>query len=201
MTDEKSNGLFWHRAKLLGLVAVFLAPFIGGWLAFYVFELRPSSGNYGTLVQPVRQIDWPELQSLDGRRFDGGFGRKWTFLLFSGEACDELCLNNLFYLRQIRTLLGRDTLRLQNVLVTAGSLQPKVAEALRAHPNLVVIENYRGDEFYRQFEIDGESRVGAAPKLYLIDPDQHLMMHYPAEYDHTRVLEDVKKLMKLSQIG
>ena len=37
--------------------------------------------------------------------------------------------------------------------------------------------------------------------MYLVDPDQNLMMHYPAENDQYRVLEDIKKLLKLSQIG
>ncbi len=201
MTEEESKSLFWHRVKLLALVTVFVAPFIGGWLAFYVFELRPSSGNYGSLVQPVQKINWPALQASDGRRFDDGFGRRWTFLLFANETCDELCFNNLFYMRQIRTLLGRDTMRLQNVLVLGHPLNEKLEVFLREFPNLLVIENYRSDELYAQFEFDGEARVGATPKLYLVDPDQHLMIHYPAENDHTRVLEDIKKLMKLSQIG
>ncbi len=201
MSEEESNKLFWQRVKLLALVAVFVAPFIGGWLAFYVFELRPDSGNYGSLVQPAKKLSWPELQSRDGRRFEDGFGKKWTFLLFAGDACDELCQNNLYYMRQIRTLLGRDTLRLQNVLVTARPLDPGFEELLRDFPNLVVIEDYRDEAFYGQFELDGEQPVGVAPKMYLVDPDQHLMMHYPAENDHSRVLEDIKKLMKLSQIG
>ena len=201
MTEEVSNSLLWHRVKLLALVAVFVAPFIGGWLAFYVFELRPSSGNYGSLVQPVKKIDWPPMVSSDGRQFEGGFGRKWTFMLFAGDSCDELCTSNLFYMRQIRTLLGRDTLRLQNVLVLARQPDAKFEVFLREFPNLLVIEDYRAAELYAQFEIDGEARVGATPKMYLVDPDQHLMMHYPAENDHTRVLEDIKKLMKRSQIG
>ncbi len=201
MTEEESKSLFWHRVKLLALITVFVAPFIGGWLAFYVFELRPSSGNYGSLVQPVKKIDWPVVEARDGRRFDDGFGRKWTFLLFADEACDELCLNNLFYMRQIRTLLGRDTTRLQNVLVLGRPLDQKLEEYLRDFPDLLVLENYRGAELYAQFEQDGEARVGATPKLYLVDPDRHFMLHYPAENDYTRVLEDIKKLMKLSQIG
>ena len=201
MTEEVPKSLFWHRVKLLALVAVFVAPFIGGWLAFYVFELRPSSGNYGSLVLPPKKIDWPSLVVSDGRQFEGGFGRKWTFMLFAGDACDELCTNNLYYMRQIRTLLGRDTLRLQNVLVLAAPPGEKFEVFLREFPNLLVIQNYSADELYAQFEIDGEARVGATPKMYLVDPDQHLMMHYPAENDHTRVLEDIKKLMKLSQIG
>ncbi|MFT4650914.1 MAG: hypothetical protein ACI9AP_001086, partial [Flavobacteriales bacterium] len=32
-------------------------------------------------------------------------------------------------------------------------------------------------------------------------PDQNYMMHYPAENDQHKILEDIRKLIKLSQIG
>jgi hypothetical protein len=201
MNAEQPKSLFWYRVKFLALVAVFLSPFIGGWMALYVFDVRPESGNYGTLVQPIKKINWPPLSSVDGRQFEDGFGRRWVFLMFVGENCDELCYSNIFYMRQIRTLLGRDTMRLQNVLITAEPLSDKMKTFLREFPNLLVIENIRQHQLYSQFYLDGYGAVGRTPKMYLVDPEQNLMMHYPAENDQNRVLEDIKKLMKLSQIG
>ena len=201
MNEEAPKQLFWHRLKLLALIGVFLAPFVGGWLALYVFELRPESGNYGELVQPVRKIGWPLLEADDGRRYESGFGRKWAFLLFADEACGERCRSNLFYMRQIRTLLGRDMQRLQNVFISRSPLDQNTRKYLEDFPDLIVIENYRDESLYRQFQLPDLDPVGASPKLYLVDPDQNLMMHYPAEADEERVLEDIRKLMKLSQIG
>ena len=201
MNEAKSERLFWYRVKLLALVAVFLAPFVGGWLAFYVFELRPDSGNYGALVVPVEKIDWPLLQSRDGRRFDGGFGRKWTMLLFVERACDEHCRSNLFYMRQIRTLLGRDMSRLQNVLISRRPVDAALEAYLQNYPDLVVVDNDSALDLYRQFALDGEPEVGSAPKLYLVDPERNFMMHFPSDPDQDRVLEDLKKLLKVSQIG
>ena len=199
--EEVSGKLFWHRVKFLALITVFLSPFIGGWMALYVFDIKPSSGNYGTLIAPVKTLDWPELKTLDGDRHVGGFGRKWTLLLFAGDDCAELCRSNLFYMRQLRTLLGRDTLRLQNVLISAQPLDEKMQVYLKEFPNLKVVTDYRDPALYRQFELPGMSEVGSTPKMYLVDPDQNLMMHYPAENDQNGMLEDIKKLLKLSQIG
>lgn len=201
MKEEETQRLFWYRVKLIALITVFLSPFIGGWLALYVFDIRPASGNYGTLVQPVQKVTWPQLETLDGERFEGGFGRKWTLLVFAGEACGEQCRSNLFYMRQLRTLLGRDTLRLQNVLISARPLSAETKIYLQEFPNLKVIEDNRDPALYEQFYLDGLGDVGSAPRLYLVDPDQNLMMHYPAQTDQNRMLEDIKKLMKLSQIG
>jgi len=209
MNPDSSSGrpealprsLFWYRVKLLALIAVFLSPFIGGWLALYVFELRPENGNYGTLVQPVRKIDWPELTRVGGAPSKDGFGARWRFVLFAGDACGELCRNDLYYLRQIRILLGRDTARMQNILILGGPLTDSLREFLRDYPDLAVIEGYRDPRLRAQFAIDGEAAVGDSPKIYLVDPDNNLMMHYPAKYDENRVLDDIKRLMKLSQIG
>ena len=201
MNEQEPKRLLWYRIKLVALIVVFLSPFIGGWLALYVFNVKPASGNYGTLVEPVKRLDWPAVQTMDGELHQGGFGRKWTLLLFAGESCDELCRSNLFYMRQIRTLLGRDTMRLQNVLISSRPLGEKTRMYLQDFPNLKVIEGYRDPDLYRQFYLEGHGEVGDSPKMYLVDPDQNLMMHYPAESDQNRVLEDLKKLMKLSQIG
>ena len=198
--ENPARSLFWYRFKLLALVFVFLSPFIGGWLAFYVFELRPDSGNYGTLVQPVRKVDWPVLQTRDGERHADGFVGKWRILLFAGDECAELCRENLYYMRQIRILLGRDTERLLNVLITRQPLDEPMKAFLEDYPDLVVVENYRGTALYSQFDVD-EQAAGASPRMYLVDPDDNFMMYYPAENDHARVLEDLKRLMKLSQIG
>lgn len=200
MSEESANQLFWYRAKFLGLVAVFLLPFIGGWLALYVFEWRPQSGNYGQLVQPVKKVDWPTLEASDGQLLEEGFGRRWVFLVFAQDGCSEQCRENLFYMRQIRTLLGRDNQRLQNVLVSPAPLTDDVKAFLGDSPAMLAIEGPQANALSRQFAVD-EQAVGLEPRIYLVDPDSNLMMFYPAVSDEALILDDLRKLLKLSQIG
>lgn len=205
MSDDvtkETKSLFWYRVKFLGLIAVFLSPFIAGWMALYVFEIKPESINYGTLVQPVKKVVWSDMQAIDGQIYKDGFGQKWTFLLFVRDRCSDACQSNLFYMRQIRTLLGRDTERLQNVLVSASDIDSNTRTFLKEYPNLVVVEKYSDESLFAQFANDGKAAsVGLTPQLYLVDPDQNYMMFYPAEPDEHRVLEDIRKLMKISKIG
>ena len=135
------DSLLWHRFKFIALVLIFASPFIAGWMALYVFELKPDSINYGTLVQPVKKLQWPVMKSVTGERYENGFGRKWTFLLITRESCTEQCQSNLFYMRQIKTLLGRNTPRLQNVLVMTNSPNSDLSSFLVDYPSLIVIEN------------------------------------------------------------
>lgn len=199
---KQGKSLFWHRFKLLGLIGVFLLPFIAGWLALYVFELKPESGNYGMLVQPVKKIDWPVMKSIDGKIYQDGFGRKWTFLLVARDHCSETCRSNLYYMRQSRTLLGRDAGRLLNVFISTAGIDDDMKDFLREYPDLIVIDKFNGSSLLNQFRIEQASgSVGSTAKMYLVDPDQNFMMHYPADADEHRVLEDLRKLLKLSKIG
>ncbi len=201
MSKEKEEGLFWYRAKLLGLVFVFLAPFVGGWMAFYVFDIRPANGNYGALIQPVRQVEWPPLAASGGEQLSEVLARKWAFLLFIEDSCEMQCRTNLFHMRQIKTLLGRDSGRLQNVLISRQALSAEMRHYLIDFPQFLIIENVSNSLIYKQFQLQQSDPLGSSAKTYLVDPAKNLMMHYPAENDQYRVLEDIKKLMKLSQIG
>lgn len=199
---DKPKSLFWYRVKFLGLIGVFLAPFIAGWMALYVFDIKPESINYGTLVQPVKKVSWSDMEALDGRVYQGGFGRKWTFLIVVRDQCGAACQSNLFYMRQIRTLLGRDSDRLQNVLVSTSGIDESMLAFLKEYPDFIVIENFTDNRMLAQFANDNKAdSVGFTPQLYLVDPDQNYMMYYPAKPDEYRMLEDIQKLMKLSQIG
>ena len=201
MNEEADKKLLWYRIRLVVLVLVFLSPFVGGWLALYVFEWRPPSGNYGELVQPVRNLDWPVIETVDGQTLQGGFGRKWTFLLFTNDGCGEQCRANLYYMRQIKTLLGRNSDRLQNVIISTRPLNDELRDYLRDFPRILVIENFNDVGLFRQFQLDGLDPVGDSARMYLVDPDQNFMMYFPPESDEYEVLDDLKKLMKLSQIG
>ncbi|MFT6371462.1 MAG: cytochrome oxidase Cu insertion factor (SCO1/SenC/PrrC family) [Gammaproteobacteria bacterium] len=199
--SEKNKSLFWHRAKLLAFIGVFLSPFIGGWMALYVFDVRPTNGNYGTLVEPVKRVSWPVIESTKGDTYENGLGRQWSFIMFSNGLCAELCQSNLYYMRQLRILLGRDTPRISNVFISTQPISEELKTFFVDYPNLIVIDEVDEPALFKQFQIEGEDAVGGSPKLYLVDPDQNYMMYYPAENDHNKILEDIRKLIKLSQIG
>ena len=200
MTEEAPSR-FWYRVKFLALVGVFLAPFVGGWLALYVFEIRPESMNYGTLVHPLKKISWPDVESHRGEVLTEEIDRRWAFVLFAGADCLQQCQKNVYFMRQIKALLARDVDRLKNVLVLSGPMSSDLKALLEEYPNFLVIEQKPNSSFADQFQIPEIDQVGAKAHSYLVDPDRNLMMFYEPEYDEYRVLEDIKKLMKVSQIG
>lgn len=199
MAKVEEKDLLKHRIKLLALIGVFILPFVASWLAFYVFDYRPGNKNYGSLVQPPIPLAIPELVDRENKTLGPDFWNKWTFVVLDKNGCSELCRNNLHYLRQMRTALGRDMDRVQNVLITSQPLSITLTDFLQEYPKLKVI-NSTNEEVYRLFSLP-EIDPGGVPILYLVDPLQNLMMTYPAVNDPSSILSDMRRLLKVSQIG
>lgn len=199
MTEQENKQLTRHRIKFLALILVFLSPFIAGWLAFYVFEIRPDSKHYGNLVQPVRPLNFTDSQSLDDRQLSAEFWKKWTFVVIDNQGCQQQCRQNLYYLRQMRIALGRDTERVQNVLLLQQPADSDLKNYLQDYPVLTVVENAPLN-LTKLFELPGIS-LGEQPMLYLVDPAGNLMMTYPADNLPKSILSDLRRLLKVSQIG
>jgi cytochrome oxidase Cu insertion factor (SCO1/SenC/PrrC family) len=199
MTEQENRKISNQRIKFIALILVFLSPFIAGWLAFYVFEVRPDSHHYGTLVEPVRPLSFPQLTSLDERQINPEFWRKWTFVVIDNDGCQQQCQQNLYYLRQTRIALGRDAERVQNVLMLNQPADEELRQFLEEYPALTVMQS-PGSEITELFDVPGFT-TGDTPMLYLIDPAGNLMMTFPAVNEPKSILSDLRRLLKVSQIG
>jgi cytochrome oxidase Cu insertion factor (SCO1/SenC/PrrC family) len=199
MSEKEGKDLLIHRAKLLAIIGILLLPFIAGWLAFYVFEYRPDSQHYGELVQPAKPLQFPELENIRGKILEGEFWQKWTYVLLDNDGCKSLCRDNLYYLRQMRTALGRDMDRVQNLFITRQPLSEELSVFLRDYPKMNAVSD-AGEDIFELFDLPGY-KPGEVPMLYLIDPAGNLMMTYPAVNDASSILSDIRRLLKLSQIG
>ena len=197
--SEQQPGRLKHRLKFMGLILVFLSPFIAGWMALYVFKVRPDSNQYGTLVQPVKPLSFPALSAHDGRKLDAEFWKKWTFVVIANDGCQQQCQQNMYYLRQMRIALGRDIDRMQNVLAVPDKLSDEMQAKLGEYPALTVVSD-APPALLQLFDLPGLD-IGSSPMLYLIDPAGNLMMTYAAENKPKSVLSDLQRLLKNSQIG
>jgi hypothetical protein len=109
--------------------------------------------------------------------------------------CDELCRQRLYDTRQVRTALDRDMDRVQRVLIAdAGCCD--MQELLKMHPDLTIVP----------LGIAVEPLLKLLPaantqRIYLVDPLGNAMMYYEADAKAKGILEDLKRLLRLSQIG
>ena len=189
-----------QRRLLVGLALLFFAP-LG--LAFYLYyghgTWHPGGRvNAGELIQPARPLPAPALPLLASGNTQPNFLKgKWTFLYVTTGPCAQACRTRLYDTRQVRLALDRDMNRVQRVLIAdADCCDPQYLHD--QHPDLIAIRADAADAPLRAL-LPGLD--AASPRVYLIDPLGNLMMSYAGDAKSKGMLEDLKRLLRLSSIG
>ena len=172
------------RLKLALLGAFFVLPMVAAW-AIWRFDLAPgAAGNYGTLLSP-RPVAFPALAALKG---------KWVLVHFDAGACAQACERKHYFMRQVRRAQGREMERVGRLWVVTDAAQPSPA-LLAAIEGTVIVR----DAAAVAASFPAERAV--ADHIYLVDPLGNLMMRFPPEPDPSRVIKDLKQLLKYSGFG
>lgn len=197
---SKSNPPGRGRLQLLLLAAIFAAPVIGAYLVYLNPEWQPSGKiNRGQLVSPARTLPVLQLVNEQGEPRDNkALQGKWSLVLLTGANCAIECQKKLFELRQIRILQNQHIGRVQRVLwapdaqtltavrSTLSQQQPEL------YADLVLLAGAGAHEFF----------APADPlAVYIVDPLGNWLMSYPGGSNYQDILKDLKKLLRLSQIG
>ncbi len=198
-----------QRRVLIGVALMFFAPLALAFYLYYGTYWHPRGRvNAGELIEPARPLpalalplaslpvaaapgpDQTNPQFLKG---------KWTFLFVQHGHCDDECLRHLYDTRQVRLALDREMNRVQRVFI-GDSDCCDMAALLAAHPDLIAIRASSADEPLLALL---PTRTGAinSHRVYLIDPLGNVMMFYAADAKPKGMLEDMKRLLRLSSIG
>jgi cytochrome oxidase Cu insertion factor (SCO1/SenC/PrrC family) len=180
------------RAKLLALVALFALPIVASTLAYRFASPEPNA-NYGELLLPPRAASPTVLERPDGGRFRfAELAGKWVLVASDSGRCEAACTDKLALLGQVRLALGRNASRVERVLVLDDA-QP-ANPALAGDAGLVVARTAASDP-------SPVGERGDRAHVYLVDPHGNVMMRWPAQAERKRMLKDLERLLKASQIG
>ncbi|WP_371867149.1 SCO family protein [Duganella lactea] len=204
---EKPNKPGRGRWKLLGVLAVCAAPLLASYFMYYVVKPQGGQTNYGTLIDP-RAHPIPAMASttLDGKpaRLEDYQG-KWIMLKVGPSDCAADCQDQLFAMRQLRTMQGKEADRIERVWLITDD-QPLDTMLLRVNDGTHMLRAPAAAlAQWLPLEPGGADR--ASDHVYLIDPLGNLMMRFPtgavsSDVDKVkRVHKDIAKLLKASAIG
>ena len=172
------------RARLALLGAVFGLPLALAALAYWLDWAPGTTANYGELIAPPRPLAGPPFDALRG---------KWVLVSFDAAACDAYCERKLYFMRQVRRAQGKDQDRVERLWVLTDSGQPR-PELLAAIEGTRI---GRGGSLAAPFP----AAAAHADHIYVVDPLGNLMMRYPRDLDPSRMLKDLQRLLRLSQVG
>jgi hypothetical protein len=176
------------RAKLVLLALLFAAPIIASFTAYY--WVRPTgTSNYGELLASPATITVEPFARGGGGRFSfTELAGQWVMVAAEPGRCDPGCVEKLLTLRQVRLALGRRASRVARVFVSPAP--PPLADL----EGLIVA-----------MPLDSAAPLTAAladrDHIYLVDPHGNVMMRWPARPDPKRLLRDLERLLRASQIG
>ena len=192
MEDSRRRG----RRTLLLLAAIFLLPVAASFALYYGKIWRPAgSSSKGELITPARPLDVAGLRNPDGSAASPGALRdKWSLIYIGDGACDAACRSALVFGRQTRLALNNEMSRVQRVFLATGNCCANDYFA-KEQPGLVALDASAAQRLLAQFPADrGHS-------LYIVDPLGNLMMQHDSSHTTKDLLDDLKKLLKLSHIG
>ena len=182
------------RALLLIIAAVFFGPLLfAGWL-YYKGELVQPLGrvNHGALLEPVINLAdvLPESPLYE---YNSGY---WLLTYQKRGDCDEGCRQSLYTTRQLRLMLGKEMDRIRRIFLHGETL-PDTVFLADEHKGLISLR----DEDLSDILDQKRPNTLAAGGYYLIDPHGNLVMYFHADLDPGDIIDDIKRLLKLSRIG
>lgn len=190
------------RMQLILIALLFAAPVVTAWVTwkFAVSGGVNATTNAGQLISPARPLQATGLLGADEQPLgDRLLNGRWSYVLLSGGGCDAQCADALYLTRQVRTSVNKDMQRVQRLLVLRQL--PADLDAMRAmHPDLkvAVVDTQAWQAFAGQFGSDAAAEHGV---FFMVDPLGNLMMRYDGQVEPKGVLKDLRKLLKVSQVG
>lgn len=182
------------RIKALGIFLVCLAPLAAAYAVYYLWTPQ-SRMNYGTVIElaPLPEVlgTKPDGEPLRAAELRG----KWVLLHADSGACGERCQRKLYHMRQVRLAQGKNQERVERMWLVVDD-----APISGADPRL-----YEG---VRVVRVPAAKVVAALPAesdprdhVYVVDPLGNVMLRFPKDADPARMLKDLQRLLKVSQIG
>ena len=186
---------------LFVLAALFVLPLALAFFTYYGTSWRPAARvNHGTLITPPRPLPPLDLpyETLGAANPGGAPALRgvWSLLYVQEDACGQSCHAALYFMRQTRLALNVDMTRVARVLVGTGRCCAREALA-REYPGLVLIDaaGEAGSALRYALPAPNEHTV------FVVDPLGNVMMSYDVRDNPRGLLEDLKKLLRLSHIG
>lgn len=185
------------RWKMLAVLLVCAAPVIASYFTYYV--IRPQGRqNFGELIEPQRPLPAVEASTLAGRRLPlPTLKGQWLLVSVASGACDRDCEHHLYLQRQLRESLGKDKERLDWVWLVDDAVP--VREALRPALSTATVLRVAGTDLAQWLAPANGHQL--SEHLYVVDPQGHWMLRFPARLDRegaARAKKDLERLMRAS---
>ena len=199
MTDQiKKN----HRTIII-LALMTLVPFSFAWYLTTDPDFRPGSTNNGKLIIPVVTTKRADFKGVDQFSKDNlkELNGHWVMLnVISGAKCLKVCVDAIHATKQIRLMINKDLTRTRRAVIIMQGKQRADYQPWWDQDDRLLKVKVDATLTKQIKQLLGGAEIGEG-QLILMDPLGNLMMQYKSGFDPYAVKRDLKKLLRISQIG
>lgn len=176
-------------------MTVMIAPIALSYMLFY-WGAPSGSVNYGELIKIKKALPDVALRKTNGVTFNISQLRgKWIMLVVDSGECGEFCRKKLYYMRQVRLMQKNKMERIERVWLIDDDKIPEAG--IKEDFKGTIFINARDNKLLKEIP----AKISRHDHIYMIDPLGNLMMRFPKDIDPSKMAKDIKRLLKVSQIG
>jgi hypothetical protein len=187
-----------NKPAIILVFILFLTPVLAAivmhseWISW-----QPGGGrNHGELFQPV--IALPEFQVLDARQQAVNHEDlldRWHLIHRRSQPCDEACLEDLYWLRQIRRAQDRHQPDVGLVLLSLSRLDADTLAAIESlAEDFIIIDGPAAETLAASFPMDHLDQAS-----YITDPMANIILGYADDADPNGIRRDLRRLLTWTQ--
>jgi hypothetical protein len=187
-----------NQIKLLAIFAVAGVPVIVAMLMYFgSFAIPAGKTNKGELIIPALSLNAFGLQATNDGLYEETQG-KWLLIQTGRGECDTICQDMAHTARQVNILMAREQGRVARVFMTSDE-QIYRSTLAQDYPEL----QYLPIDDKVQAALPGiiNSEADSTWQLWISDPLGNVILHYDTTHSGYDLKDDLKKLLKLSNIG
>jgi len=194
------------RITLVLLIGVFVAPILLAYIVHKNKSLQPESKSTGTVISPARALPEFTLATQNGNAFQTKDIRgKWSYVYVLNGECDANCNLTLLKTRNAKLAQGAEGTRVNYYLLSTQEIkdQTVLEQFAKKHPKMIILFGSESElqKILNTFKDDKVKSIKGVERVYLLDPAANYMMYYEDDFNPLGIMEDLKLLLKASQIG
>jgi hypothetical protein len=203
MSEVKDKELLLAKIKLLAIIGIFGLPLLAAIVMSFVYKdgmpLSVGTSNKGDLIQPVQAL--PEFELTSPREkvvTKADFNELWTLVYISENGCDKTCQHQVYAIRQLNQMIGKEAERVQRLFIYGGLIPAEEQSVSESFPRMLM-GTTNTDSLQQLATTLRQPGHDSVNRIYLVDPIGQAMMSFSADLDPRAIYKDLKHLLKMTK--
>lgn len=204
ISEQSPKERRFNQIKLIGVFAIAGVPVLLAMIMYFGGLAIPAGKtNKGNLLVPPVSLGELGFQSTAEGVYAANQG-DWLIMVVGSGECATHCSELLHMARQVNVAMGREMDRVSRLVVTSSESQlPSGWSQTYPHLTAHIASFEQQERFIEQAKLSGANQELSPQEwgIWVVDPLGNVMMEYDASHDGYDLIGDLKKLLKLSNIG